>query len=173
MPSVRNTPAAGQAKNKMSKLSQIIHDFLTSGKDVISPSTDSPYYNEDYFDHLITLTGKGDIRFGPSYFDLWIDNAKLDNRNFGRSIWLLDDCLFGAEEWLTTSERIGPLTRLVIFDLSKMKCVPFSRISGFPKDVKIASGNIKYIRDEYKSKKETLVPLNSKTKWRPIFGCRW
>jgi hypothetical protein len=157
----------------MSKISEQIRKFLTHGINTSPANSNPPAFNEEYFGHIITLMEKGEIRFGPPYFDLLIDNAKLINKTFGMNIWMLDDYLFGAEEWLTTSEQNGPLTRLVLFNLKQMKCSTMKQIHGFPELVRIESSYLIYSRREKNLSKEVEVAFEEITNWSPIFGTRW
>ncbi len=157
----------------MSKISEQIRKFLASESNANDARAKQPVFNEEYFGHTIALIDKGEIRFGPPYFDLLIDGAKLSNKTFGMNIWMLDDYLFGAEEWLTTSEKDGPLTRLVLFDLKQMKCAPMRQVHGYPESPRIESLNLIYSRKELNQTKEVEISMQEIANWSPIFGSHW
>ena len=61
----------------------------------------------------------GEIRFGPAYYTLRIDSLEFGQRLFGeRGLWSPDSRYFAAEEWLTTDEKQGPHTRLLVIDMA-------------------------------------------------------
>jgi hypothetical protein len=59
-----------------------------------------------------------DIRWGPPYYRLRLDGRLLANRIFGRPLrWSPDSRYLATQEWLTTDEAKGPITRAVVFDV--------------------------------------------------------
>lgn len=59
----------------------------------------------------------GEIRFGPPYYYLRLLGAAILKRLFGSSLmWSPDSRFLLVQEWLSTSERDGPRTQIVVFD---------------------------------------------------------
>ena len=81
--------------------------------------------------HKANLLYMGEIRFGPPYYSLLVDELSFKNRVFGRScLWSPDSRFFAVQEWETTSEGQAPQTRLLLVDLeSRRECV-LSRAEG-------------------------------------------
>src|ERR1043165_9331013 len=81
------------------------HPFDTS-----SPSPDSL--------HTAHFAYSGEIRFGPPYFSLSVDDHIFPERIFGDvHRWSPSSTLLAVQEWLTLDYSEGPITALVIFDL--------------------------------------------------------
>lgn len=172
MPLIRQKHQLGRIE-KMHRIVHFFHNLIRRNPGAHPRLLKSPYLHLEYFGHTIDLVDKGEIRFGPAYFDLLIDNSWIHDRTFGKNIWTLDDYLLGAEEWLTTSERSGPLTRLVIFDIQRMRCSTMQRIHGFVESVRIDSTKLIYVRKELSRSEEVEVNLAKISNWTPIFGSNW
>ena len=72
--------------------------------------------------HKTVLEIAGEIRFGPPYFNLKVDDLNFRERVFGDAcLWSGDSVLFAIQEWLTTSFQEGPKTALTLLDLSRQK----------------------------------------------------
>ncbi len=61
-------------------------------------------WNERYLSpdgqHVAELLHEGEVRFGPSYYSLRIDDYVFTERTFGRAgEWSSDSRFFAAEEW--------------------------------------------------------------------------
>jgi hypothetical protein len=70
--------------------------------------------------HTATLHYSGEIRFGPEYHELSIDDHLFKGRLFGSALaWSQDSRYLAAQEWLTTDYGAGPVTRAAIFDLER------------------------------------------------------
>ena len=85
------------------------HPFDTS-----SPSPDSL--------HMAHFAYSGEIRFGPPYFSLSVDDYIFPERIFSDvHRWSPSSTLLAVQEWLTLDYSEGPITALVLLDLSR-KC---------------------------------------------------
>ncbi|PVZ69523.1 hypothetical protein [Pelagibaculum spongiae] len=119
--------------------------------------------------HIAELKYKSEIRFGPAYFTLTIDDAKIKNRIFGHKLqWSDDSRYLAAEEWLTTDSQEGPIIRVTLFDIS------FKRISEFQKIEKGFAGDFRFEGDVLVYKKyfhgkgiikEVEVNINTINNW--------
>lgn len=114
----------------------------------------------------------GEIRFGPQYFELEIQETKVLKYNYGFSRAELEGGRYLAiEEWLTTDYKKGPITRVAIFDLenclvSRLKTVDKGFVSGF----KLQNGIFSY-RKEYRVKGKIIesgIDWSSIDNWEPI-----
>lgn len=157
----------------MSSITEQIRKFFSSADSNSPAIAQNRAFSEEYFGHTITLVDKGEIRFGPSYFEMLIDNKMLPNKCFGMNIWMFDNLLFGAEEWLTTSEHNGPMTRLVLFDLRKMQYSPMKEIHGFPEIARMEESNLIYVRREKNWNTEVEIAIDKIESWSAIFGSNW
>lgn len=94
-------------------------------EDIIVPSPDLL--------HKAVLKYAGEIRFGPEYYSLTLDNISFGERVFGKSyLWSPDSRYFAVQEWETTTESHGPQTRLLLVDLQlKKQCVLSRAEQGF------------------------------------------
>jgi len=75
----------------------------------------SPSPNTQHTAHL--LFG-GEIRFGPPYYSLLVDEHSFGDRIFGGAhLWSQTSRLLAVQEWLTLDYSEGPITALVLIDL--------------------------------------------------------
>jgi hypothetical protein len=74
-----------------------------------------------------------EIRFGPAYYYLKVDDISFGGRVFGDSfLWSPDSRFFAVQEWESTSEKQGPKTRLLLVDLeTRRECVLSRAGQGF------------------------------------------
>lgn len=92
------------------------------------------------------LIEAGEIRFGPRFFNLKINEQQLNNRIFGDEIYQSsEDRYLVLQEWLTTEYTKGPITRPFIIDRRKLM---FTTISdgkkGFASKFEIVDGIFTY-----------------------------
>lgn len=83
--------------------------------------------------HRARLVVAGEIRFGPLYYHLSVDDQSFGNRVFGESyFWSADSQYFLIQEWLTTDYEKGPITQLIIIDVENRKeCVLSKATKGY------------------------------------------
>lgn len=68
--------------------------------------------------HKAVLNNLGEIRFGPAYYSLTVDEHRFGARVFGNAyLWSPDSRLFAIQEWETISEGRGPQTHLLLIDV--------------------------------------------------------
>ncbi|MBN1663761.1 MAG: hypothetical protein JW943_09190 [Deltaproteobacteria bacterium] len=122
--------------------------------------------------HVAELSFIGEIRFGPAYFSLAVDSAKIKHRIFGNHIqWSDDSRYLAAQEWLTTDERMGPVTRVVLIDVQLHQLTEFKTIDkGFAEDFIFRNNLLCYKIHCYEKEiiKEAAVEISSIKKWRKI-----
>jgi hypothetical protein len=79
---------------------------------IVSPSPNGKY--AAYFDC------SGEIRFGPLYYSLLVDNHSFGQRIFGDAhCWSQSSTFLAVQEWLTLDYSEGPITSLVIIALQQ------------------------------------------------------
>jgi hypothetical protein len=75
----------------------------------------SPSPNTQHIAHFVF---SGEIRFGPPYYSLSIDDYYFDQRVFGAAhLWSPSSDLLAVQEWLTIDYSEGPITALVLVDI--------------------------------------------------------
>jgi hypothetical protein len=68
--------------------------------------------------HAAQFICSGEIRFGPLYFSLSVDEYSFGQRIFGDvHRWSSSSNMLAAQEWLTLDYSEGPITALVLIDL--------------------------------------------------------
>ena len=94
-------------------------------EDIIAPSPNMLYE--------AVLKCLDEMRFGPPYYALMIDNLSFGGRGFGNSfLWSPDSRFFAVQEWESTSEGQGPKTRLLLIDFeTQRECVLSGADGGF------------------------------------------
>jgi len=79
-------------------------------------------------EHRAILEYAGEVRFGPVYYLLTVDEISFRERIFGGSyLWSPDSRFFAIQEWETTNEAGGPQTKLLLIDLQKKRECVLSR----------------------------------------------
>src|SRR5262245_9605334 len=78
--------------------------------------------------HRAHFAFSGEIRFGPSYYALSIDDYAFDQRIFGSAhLWSPASDLFAVQEWLTLDYSEGPITALLLIDVHLRREVSVAR----------------------------------------------
>jgi hypothetical protein len=109
--------------------------------DITSPSPDTR--------HTAQLAYSGDIRFGPPYFSLSVDDYSFGQRIFGDAhLWSSSSDLLAVQEWLTLDYSEGPITELVILDLQLRREAVLARVvKGFIVPTAFVGPNVVYRKD--------------------------
>lgn len=86
------------------------------------------------------------IRFGPAYYRLLIDGRMVPGRLFGEPLeWSDDSRLLAAQEWLTTDDWEGPITRAVLIDVETWTIAPLKAVlKGFSESFRFEEGRFVY-----------------------------
>lgn len=107
--------------------------------------------------HTAELHYKGEIRFGPAYYELSIDGSPLKGKLFGSPLaWSQDSRYLAAQEWLTTDYGKGPITRAVLFDLQQDVFAPLKVADeGFAQDFTF-SGSVFVYRKHFQGRGEII-----------------
>ena len=92
-------------------------------------------------DRLITgrLISENEIRFGPRYYSLYIQNHGVLKNGIIRGILLWSDHseYLALQEWMTTNESDSPWTRLLLIDFQEnLYCFVAGVKGGFIKPIK-------------------------------------
>jgi hypothetical protein len=77
--------------------------------------------------HVAIFCNIGEIRWGPPYFSLKVNDLSLGGRVFGSAcLWSGDSRFLALQEWMTTDDRVGPVTQLVLVDVAGKKERPLA-----------------------------------------------
>lgn len=134
-------------------------------------SFDSTSHSPDR-QHTASFFYAGDIRFGPSYFSLSVDDHSFDQRIFGDVyLWSPSSALFAVQEWLTIDYSEGPITALVIVDLNLGREVSVERVvKAFIVPIAFEGPTIVY-RKDYAGQEGTerfVVDTTKSTDWKAL-----
>ena len=88
--------------------------------------------------HGFNFIFEGEIRFGPTYYNIVLDGKLIPNRTFGFEFkWHPNSDYLALQEWLTTDYQKGPITVLTIVDLENGKYAQISKLEkGFIKPLR-------------------------------------
>jgi hypothetical protein len=102
-------------------------------------------------EHNVILEYLNEIRFGPPYYSLRIDEIFLGKRIFGDSyLWSPDSRFFAIQEWETISEGCGPKTHLLLIDVeAERECVISRAEKGFIVPRKFEYDKLIYIKEYF------------------------
>lgn len=120
----------------------------------------------------VDLVFAGEIRFGPEYFHMKINEHDIPNRIFGSPLaWSEDSKFLAAQEWLTTDYGLGPITRAVLIDPLSWAIAPLKVAEkGFAESFKFDGPKFIY-RKKYPARGEEVeceLDLNNKLNWCSI-----
>lgn len=80
--------------------------------------------------HTAHFVVGGEIRFGPLYFSLSVDDYSFGQRIFGDvHLWSPTSQLLAVQEWLTIDYSAGPITTLVLIDLERRREATLVRVT--------------------------------------------
>ena len=72
--------------------------------------------------HTAQFVLGGEIRFGPYYYSLLVDNSSFGQRIFGTAhLWSPSSNLLAVQEWLTIDYSEGPITALLLIDVQRQR----------------------------------------------------
>lgn len=121
--------------------------------------------------HVATLTYDGEIRFGPPFFRLSVDGVELPERVFGEHVlWSENSVFLAAEEWLTTDESTGPLTRACLIEVSNGRIATFETAhKGLIREFRFEQGRLHYQQCYHaaagESRQEMTVDIGAIDSW--------
>ncbi len=122
--------------------------------------------------HKADLIYQGEIRFGPTYYTLEIDNTILKNKTFGDKLCFSNDSKYLAiQEWLTTDYVKGPITRVMLFDIDRKLYSTFKPLEkGYVQNFKFENNLLIYTRFHAGEdiNEEVEVDLSSISVWKSI-----
>ena len=92
-------------------------------RDAFNINTPSP--NAQHTAHLALA---GEIRFGPWYYALSVDDYSFGQRIFGDAhLWSRSSSFLAVQEWLTLDYSEGPITALVLIDVRLKRAATLAR----------------------------------------------
>jgi hypothetical protein len=123
--------------------------------------------------HIIEYLLLGEIRYGPAYYSLRLDRRIVADLVVGKEGLWLNDSLYAAQEWLTTEERLGPNTRLLLIDTSNSVVSKFKVVEGgFVNSFELIDRVIRYRKrwhgNHGESVTEAEVRVEEIRNWTPI-----
>ena len=131
---------------------------------IVSPSPDSK--------HNAVLEYRSEIRFGPAYYSLLVDQIHFGERVFGKShLWSPDSRFFAIQEWETVAEGQGPRTYLLLIDLNtERECVLSSAEKGFISPKKFESDKLIYVKEYFAPRvtREFEIEFLSLSRWKNL-----
>ena len=101
--------------------------------------------------HQAVLGYLSEIRFGPAYYSLAMDEIRFGERVFGNSfLWSSDSRYFAIQEWGTVREGEGPQTHLLLIDLDRRReCVLSRAEKGFIAPKKFENDKLIYVKNYF------------------------
>ena len=117
------------------------------------------------------LKKEGEIRFGPSFYSLFIqDLGSLKGRYFGQPyLWSEDSRYLALQEWITIREADGPWTRLLLVDFqTKLSSQAAGAKGGFIKPMNFEGTKIVYSRKIVKTEGEFEVDISAIRNWERL-----
>ncbi|MFZ1694961.1 MAG: hypothetical protein WAT74_17325 [Flavobacteriales bacterium] len=123
--------------------------------------------------HVVEYLFRGEIRFGPAYFSIRLDGRSVADIVVGEEGHWLSDSLYAAQEWLTTEERLGPNTRLLLIDASKGVVSKFKVVEGgFVGSFELLASVVRYRKRWHSGRgvsvTEAAVNIGDIRNWTPI-----
>lgn len=135
--------------------------------DISLPSPDGKHY--------VLLKFEGEIRYGPTYNTVHVDGVQLAEVIAGDEVHWLSKELVAIQEWMTTAERFGPNTCLLLIDVTKgmfHRAPVFQK--GFVSGFKLVDDEIRYQKTRFgwsgqKEIEEVVLGLADIRDWKPLF----
>jgi hypothetical protein len=120
--------------------------------------------------HTAVFIVQGEIRYGPMYFSLSIDQKPVEKRIFGDEFqWSPDSRYLAVQEWLTMDYEEGPRTRAILFDLEQNRLGYLKAVNkGFATDFVFDNNKIIY-KQQFKGMgrtEEVEVDISQIVNWR-------
>ncbi|MCP4139351.1 MAG: hypothetical protein GY755_03510 [Chloroflexi bacterium] len=103
--------------------------------------------------HKLRLSYESEIRFGPRYYQAYLDERVMRNRFFGHEyLWSQDSRLLVLQEWLSIDEISGPSTSLFICNTEELVYISKNHVlSGFIKPLHFEKTLLVFERRWYKN----------------------
>jgi hypothetical protein len=96
------------------------YNLMHESFNITSPSPDAR--------HTARLFMAGEIRFGPLYYALSVDDYSFGERIFGDvHLWSRSSAFLAVQEWLTIDYSAGPITALVLIDVRLRRTATVAR----------------------------------------------
>ena len=123
--------------------------------------------------HVAKLKCIGEVRWGPPYFSLEVDDHSFGDRIFGDSLcWSDDSLMLAIQEWMTLDYARGPITQLTVLDIALDKqCALAKADKGFIFLCDFSDRTVSY-QEEYwadseieKSRHRVELPLPGRWTW--------
>lgn len=114
-----------------------------------------------------------EIRFGPPYYHLTVDELDLGGRVFGdAAAWSEDDRFLAVQEWHNTKESLGPRTSLLILDFPNYQQWSSTVFAGFYEPKKWREHHLLYDEVDLGQKRMTPreIDANLIDAWQPTVG---
>jgi hypothetical protein len=123
-------------------------------------------------EHHVVLEYLNEIRFGPPYYSLMIDEFSFGERIFGSSyLWSPDSRFFAIQEWETIIEGQGPQTHLLLINVGLAReCVLSPADQGFIVPKKFDKDKLHHTKEYYGRGmiSEFEIEFLSSDRWDPL-----
>lgn len=101
-------------------------------------------------DHNVRLKVVGEIRYGPTYNAVFIDEVEVPGVHVGDEVEWLTPALVALQEWIHVAGREGPDTRVLLIDAQRKV---FHRgtlvVRGLVEDFRLNGGVLTYRKRHY------------------------
>jgi hypothetical protein len=104
--------------------------------------------------HKIRFEDIHEIRMGPLFGKVIFDDRILPLYYGMAYLWSHDSKYLALQQWLSTTESKGPLTRITLIDLEKMKVSFFKETKGFVEPKSFEKGHLIFQKRIYSSSGE-------------------
>jgi hypothetical protein len=120
--------------------------------------------------HLASLEYEGEIRFGPAYYRLALDQKLIAGEVFGReALWSEDSRYLAVQLWLSTEESEGPQTALICFDIAEhRRCQLSTARDGFIVPKRFEGETLIYTKELSGRVSEYEMVFPTLPRWKPM-----
>lgn len=123
--------------------------------------------------HTAVLKVIGEIRYGPNYNALWIDDVELKGIHVGDNAEWLSGHLLALQEWIHVAGREGPDTRVLTIDADKRllfrgPLIDRGLVEGFRLEVEGLAYRISFYGGPRDEEKDRVLQLPPQQDWLPL-----
>lgn len=100
--------------------------------------------------HTVRLKVVGEIRYGPTYNALFIDEVEVPGLHVGDNAEWLSPHVVALQEWLHVAGREGPDTRVLLIDAERRRSYRTSVVDrGLVEDFRFRDGVLSYRKNYF------------------------
>lgn len=106
--------------------------------------------------HTVRLKVVGEIRYGPTYNALFIDEVEVPGLHVGDNAEWLSPHVVALQEWLHVAGREGPDTRVLLIDAERRRSYRTSVVDrGLVEDFRFRDGVLSYRKNYFGHERPT------------------